>query len=159
MDADSLIRPHREAYPFDMVRPFWDFLEIKAKEGIIGSPEIIFNMELTPASNNPDALYQWAKEQLGILFYPVENPIQICYSEIVNHVQNCGKYKQQWVASFLSGADPWVIAYAMAMGGKIVTFEKSEPNSKRPKIPDIADYFGVKHISLYEMLKELGFKL
>lgn len=104
-------------------------------------------------------MHEWAKELKGVLFIPVENSIQNCFSELADFVQNCGRYKQQWIASFLSGADPWIIAYPMALGGKIVTFEKSEPKSQRPKIPDIADHFGIEHLNLYEMLKQLGFKL
>ena len=161
LDADSLITPHRGPYPFGMVQPFWDFIETKAQDGIISSPQIILDIELTATStsNPPDALQQWAKGLKGVLFIPVDNSIQISYSQVVDYVQNCGKYKQQWIAQFLAGADPWVIAYPMAMGGRIVTFEKSQPRAKRPKIPDIANHFGVKHFSLYEMLKKLGFKL
>ena len=159
LDADSLIRPHREAYQFDMVRPFWDFLESKARDGIIASPEIVLDKELISNSKNTDPLQEWGKGLKGILFLPIEDQIQVCYSQVVDYVQNCGKYKQQWVASFLDGADPWVVAYPMAKGGNIVTFEKPQPSAKRPKIPDIADHFGLRPLTLYEMLKELGFRL
>ncbi|MFQ5827189.1 MAG: DUF4411 family protein, partial [Dehalococcoidia bacterium] len=57
---------------------------------------------------------------------------------------------------FLSGADPWVIAHAKALGGRVVTFEKPEPISTKPKLPDVAGEFGVKCISLWDMLTELN---
>ncbi|HJX13119.1 MAG TPA: DUF4411 family protein, partial [Dehalococcoidales bacterium] len=56
---------------------------------------------------------------------------------------------------FLKGADPWVIAYAKAHGGIVVTFETPAPFAQKPKIPDIADLFGVKHKNLWDVLDEL----
>ena len=55
-------------------------------------------------------------------------------------------------------ADPWVIAYAKAYGGKVVTFESSKPLQKKPKIPDVAELFDVKCIDIWDVLDELGYE-
>ncbi len=159
IDADSLIVAHRGPYQFGMVQPFWDFVELKAREGIIGSPEIILDSELTSTSNKPDDLQLWAQQFNGILFLPVVDAAQVSFGRVADYVQNCGRYGQEWIVRFLDGGDPWLIAYAMAMGGTIVTFEKSEPRAKRPKIPDIAQEFGVSCMTLYEMLAKLKFRI
>lgn len=160
LDSDSLITPHRGPYSFSYGTTLWDFLEMKAHESVIGSPEIVLNMELTSTSSkNKDKLEEWAKELRGVLFVPAEASVQAEYSKVVNYVQTSGKYKQQWIASFLAGADPWLVAYPMALGGRIVTFEAPAPKGMNPKIPDVAQHFGLKKcLTMWEMLTELAFK-
>ncbi|MFH1002644.1 MAG: DUF4411 family protein, partial [Chloroflexota bacterium] len=81
--------------------------------------------------------------------------VQQAFGVIAENVKNNKNYADFWVHKFLGGADPWVIAHARALGGRIVTFEKPEPYSKKPKIPDVAALFDIKCISLWDMLTEL----
>ena len=158
-DADSLIESHRGPYRFETLPQFWDFLEEKAKDGMIASPEIILDKELSAdPDDEQDVLEKWAKELRGIMFLGPNEAVQNAYKEVVNYVQNNGKYRPYWVAKFLDGADPLLIAYAKALGGRIVTFETRQPEAKKPKIPDVAEYFGVACINLYDMLTEMNAK-
>ena len=161
VDTDSLIAPYRGPYSFSYGTSFWDFIESKAREGIIASPKIVFERELatTLPIENKDALELWARELLGILFLPPEPSVQAEYSRVVNYVQSSGRYGQQWIASWLGIADPWIVAYPMALGGRIVTFETPAPNGQKPKIPDVANNFGISCISIWDMLKELNFRI
>jgi len=156
MDSNSLITPHRGPYRFEVVPQYWDFLKEKAEEGVIGSPELVLDKELT--SSNPDVLEQWAKPLRGILFLPADSATQLRYSDVAQYVQTNPRFKQYWIAPFLAGADSWLVAYASALGGRIVTFEKPEPLAKKPKVPDIAQHFGVDCVNLWDMLAELKFK-
>jgi len=159
MDTDSLIKPHRESYRFEVVPQYWDFLKQKAEEGVIGSPELVLDKELT--SSNPsqaDALEQWAKPLRGILFLPPDSATQLRYSDVAQYVQTNPRFKQHWIAPFLAGADSWLVAYASVLGGRIVTFETPQPLARKPKVPDIAQHFGVNCVSLWDMLAELKFK-
>ena len=104
-----------------------------------------------------DALEQWAKPLKGVMFLPADQPTQLAYSDIANWVQAQARFKQQHIAPFLAKADCWLVAYAKACGGRIVTFEKPQPASTRPKIPDVAGQFAVECISLWDMLDELHF--
>ena len=160
LDADSLIRAHRGAYRFSFDTPFWNFLEMKARDGIIGSPQIVFDNEIASTSKieEKDRLELWARELKGIFFLPPTDSVQVEFGKVVNYIQNNGRFTKPNVAKCLSGADPWLVAYPMALGGKIVTFEASAPISKDPKIPDVANEFGIKCINLWDMLDILAFK-
>ena len=152
LDTVSFVTPYRTAYRFATVPKFWEFLEQKSKEQVVVSSELVLQ-ELT--DDDPDELGIWAKQQQGTLFLaPTEN-VQKVFGQVAESVKNNTQYADYWVHKFLSGADPWIIAHAKAFGGRVVTFEKSEPNAKRPKIPDVAAPFGVKCISLWDMLTEL----
>ncbi|MDP2743555.1 MAG: DUF4411 family protein [Dehalococcoidia bacterium] len=159
MDADSFIEPYRGPYRFETLPQFWDFLKQKAEEGIIASPELLLEKELTADDpKDSDALEKWAMPLKGIMFLGADESVQACYREIVQYVQSNSIYKPHWVTKFLDGVDPWVIAYAKAHGGRVVTFEKPQPEAKKPKIPDVAKHFKVKCITVYDMLAELKVK-
>lgn len=169
LDTDSLVRPHREFYRFVTVPKFWEFLEQKAKEGVIASSQFVLEElekgkprkakphESKPDKDKPDKLLTWAKSQQDVLFQAPTDSVQKIYAQIAESVEGNSKYGKHWVQEFLAGADPWIIAHAKALGGRVVTFEKPpEPNSKRVKIPDVAAQFGVECISLWDMLSELN---
>ena len=54
---------------------------------------------------------------------------------------------------FLQGADYYLIAQAKARGYIIVTHEKPSDSRKKIKIPNVCIGFGVKYITVYEMLR------
>lgn len=161
LDANCLIIAHRTAYRFSFNSPFWDFLKTKAHDGVLGIPQIVFDVEIasTEKIGNKDELELWARELMGILFLPPNDSVQIEYGRVATYVQNNGRFAQHHVAEFLAKADAWIIAYPMALGGKIVTFEASAPRSTKPKIPDVAKEFGIECLSLWDMLAELSFKI
>ena len=68
-----------------------------------------------------------------------------------------GRYERNQAGLFLAKADPWLTAHAIAGGGKVVTQEtRVGDNSRRVKIPNVCDFFGVESLNVYEMLRELG---
>lgn len=157
-DSDSLITPSRTSHRFSRGTKLWDFLEQKALEHMIGSPDIVLNLEIIHTDKSKaDALEKWAKKLDGILFLPPDDSVQTYYAQIVQAVNANPQYKVFETQPFLARADPWVIAYAKAYGGKVVTFEVSKPLQKKPKIPDVAESFGVKCLNLWDTLDELGF--
>lgn len=153
-DTDSLITPNRGPYRFGTVPRFWEFLEQKAAEGIIASPEQVFH-EL---DGNDDELAKWAKRQRGTFFKSPDENVQEALRHIADFVKDSPRYLPHQVAFFLSGADPWVIAHTLALGGRIVTFEKPEPAAKKPKIPDVAGEFNLTCISLWDLLSYLNWR-
>jgi len=155
LDTDSLITPSRGPYTFDILPPFWDFLEQKGEEGLVASSELV----LVELMEGDDPLKEWAKEQGVTLFHAPTQAVQERLSEIAERVTHNSRFRPHHVAHFLEGADPWVIAHAKASGGRVVTFETSDPHSQRPKIPDVAREFGVECLTLYQMLAELGFQI
>jgi hypothetical protein len=158
-DSDSFITPSRTSHKFSRGTRLWDFLEQKAQNHVIGSPSVVLNLELTHSDpKKADALEKWAKKLDGVLFLQPDKSVQTFYAQVVSAVNVNPQYKAFENQAFLAKADPWVIAYAKAYGGKVVTFECSKPLQKKPKIPDVAEQFGVKCITIWDALDELGFK-
>lgn len=152
LDTDSFVTPYRTAYRFNTVPRFWEFLEQQSKKQVIVSSELVLQ-ELT--GGDPDELAIWAKQQQGTLFLMPTADVQKAYGQIAQSVRNNSQYKAYHVHRFLGNADPWIIAHARALGGRVVTFEKSEPSSTKPKIPDAAAPFGVRCLNIWDMLGEL----
>ncbi|MBI2909639.1 MAG: DUF4411 family protein [Chloroflexi bacterium] len=152
LDADSPITPSRGPYRFSFGTALWDFLHQQADEKLIGSSTLVLG-EL----RDGDELAQWARQQVSLFIVP-DDSVQRAFSEVADKVNGAARFQPQHVQAFLSGADPWIIAHARAYGGRIVTFEKPEPASTKPKIPDVASAFGLSCLSLWDMLGELGFR-
>jgi hypothetical protein len=107
---------------------------------------------------NRDALATWTRQLASILFVPDGKDEQQAVGQISQHV--LGKYARAYADPFLAKADPWVIAHALVNNGIIVTQERREaPSYPKPKIPNVADYFGVKSVDTFEFLDRLGVKL
>lgn len=153
-DSDSLITPSRGPYRFNTVPRFWEFLEDQARQGIIASSEQVF-YELAEYG---DELAAWAKKQRGTFFLAPGEDVQVAFRRVVDFVKDCLMYSHHQIDYFLRGADPWVVAHAVALGGRIVTFEKPEPSAKKPKIPDVAAQFDVACINLYDFLSHLNWR-
>jgi hypothetical protein len=158
-DTSSFINPSQLSHRFSWGTKLWDFLAEKAQEHVIGSPKICLDFELTPSDKRKaDDLAKWAQDLDGILFLPPSDNVQIYQAETVRYVSTNSQYSPPHIQAFCAKADTWVIAYAKAYGGKIVTFEKSAPLSKEPKIPDIARaLFEIDSIILWDALDELGY--
>ena len=131
LDSDTLIRPYREL-TFDWLPSLWMTLREKGVEGVIASSEYVYE-ELKDGN---DALSEWAAECRDFgLWVPVDESVQRAYSAIADYVARHQTYAPEHVATFLGKADAWIIAHALAGGGRVVTFEVPQPLSARPKNP------------------------
>ena len=155
LDTDSLVRPSAEGYRFAILPGFWEFLEEMARQQVVATSVRVLQ-ELESRQEHPDELLLWARKQTGTLFQEPSKDVQETLRQVVDVVVNTPRYYPHHVHKFLGGADPWVIAHAKASAGKVVTFEKSEPNSHKVKIPDVAREFGVQCTNIYDALTELG---
>ena len=69
-------------------------------------------------------------------------------------------FRPQAKTQFLGGADPFLIAYAVAHGHTVVTDEILIPGElKRVKIPAVCQQFAVPCTSPFEMLRAEGARL
>jgi len=81
--------------------------------------------------------------------------VQGCLSEIADYV--IARYESQQAQSFLTGADPWVIAQSKIDSAVVVTQEALVGiNSKKVKVPNICDEFDVHYLDTYGMMRTLG---
>jgi len=161
MDSNTFIAPFRTYYPFDFAPSFWKFLASNILSGNI----VVLKKVYDEVLKGSDDLSLWIKG-LSMTSLDHRTPdITSKVQDILTHIQTStnlynNKALTEW--SDKNRADAWLVAAAMVHDYKIVTFEL--PNSSlgtnvtgHPKIPDVASNFGVDCISLYEMMRNLGF--
>jgi hypothetical protein len=77
-------------------------------------------------------------------------------SQAPQWVEDNTQYSRAAKQKFVSGADPWLVAYARANEFILATYEVSSPESKSLiKLPDVARQFDVKSLPPYVMLRRL----
>ena len=156
LDANVYIRPHREGfYSFGLAPTFWQLLEQKANEGVIASPRQVY----TELAGFGDNLADWViARQNSSLFVDASQLVQESVTRVADYIMQ--NYRGHRAEEFLGGADPWVIAHAIADNGIVVTYEtRRDLTAQTPKIPNVCQAFRVRCVTLYQMLQELGIVL
>lgn len=161
LDTNIFIQAHRESYPLDVVPSFWGKIIELAKNGNILSIDKV-KKEICDNSSHEDELSDWCTTNLNDDFF-VDTSIYINrYFDIIRWAYSkSSHYTSNAIEEFLKIdlADPWLIAYAKENDVIIVTYEKSDPLTKRRiKIPEPCKHFGVEYISLIEMFRQLRVK-
>jgi hypothetical protein len=153
LDANVFIEAARHYYAFDLRTPFWDILVRRAEDGVIGSIDRV-KQEL---DRGKDELAEWANERFADAFHSTdEEDITKNYREVMTWVQGQAQFLEAAKAEFASGADGWLVAYAMAKGCIVVTHEQPQPDVRtRVPIPNICHAFGVRYVDTFKMLREL----
>ena len=78
------------------------------------------------------------------------------YEEVMLWVQRNPQYYDPAKANFATEADGWLVAYALAHGGIVITNEQSRRESKsRILLPDVCDNFNVTYRDAFHMLRKL----
>ncbi len=152
IDTNVLIEAKNGPYAFDIVPGFWEWLDEMVKSGRLYSTETVYD-ELTDGN---DELAEWVKERRNRGFFISHSEeVQKKFPQIADYIYST--YEPPHAESFLSGADPWVIAQALADNSTVVTREATvSPYSKKVKIPNICNEFGVRCIDTFTMLRESG---
>ena len=162
IDANTLITPFKTYYPFDFAPSFWAFIE----SNILNDNIAVLSMVYAEVAKGTDELAKWI-EGLGLTVIDHRVPAIVSkYRDVLTHIRmSTTLYNSKALAEWSDNnrADAWLVAASMANGQKLVTFER--PNSSlgtsltsHPKIPDVAAHFGIECVSLYEMMRDLGFK-
>ena len=156
IDSGVLISSHRGLYAPELVPGFWNFIETNLKSGTIRMPKVCFD-EITDGS---DWLVGWCKDRRTIGYFCVKSSahkdVHRCMTIVSDHV--VATYSGPSAADFLKGGDPWVIAYAMATGGFVVTEELRNTYKTKVKIPTVAKQLRVPWKATHEMCRELKAK-
>lgn len=156
LDSNTFIEANKGPYGFDIAPGFWLLIEQKAEESVVSSSSLVFD-ELV--NDFEDDLADWAKTRKDSnLFADPDELVQESFRLIAEYVN--ANYEQNQAFVFLGGADPWLIAHALAYGGQVVTQEvKVSASSKKVKIPNVAEVFGVGCLNTYQMIRQLGASL
>jgi hypothetical protein len=156
LDSNVYIEAHRRYYAFDIAPGFWDGLVRLAEQQIICSPILVYN----EIAVSHDVLAKWAKLNKDLLFVEIDDPTQEVFKQIVDQIVL--SYEPHQVQNFLSGADPWVIAYAKVHQLAVVTMESARDEiqnadgkiSGRIKIANICHRFDIPYKDTFALLRE-----
>lgn len=156
LDSNIFIEAKNHAYGMSFHPGFWKFLEIGIVNGNILLLDAVWD-ELTHFSE--DELAVWA-QSLKIFVTPAKTKPEILarFQEASEFVINNKRWTKR-VNEFLSGADLWVIATAMADKKHIAIVTNEQPdinnNCQTPKIPAVARCLGCESMGLWSFLREV----
>lgn len=131
----------------------WDWLANNDKDCC--SIKAVYD-EISPDNST---LKAWAKSMHNGYF--IDNfidPIQKEVRRVIQYVESHYPDSPERT-KFLDKADPWLIATAMHLNADIITFEKPvNPSSTKPKIPDVASYFGITCHNFFDFCRNHNIK-
>lgn len=148
IDTCSLIQMRR-VYPKDIFPGAWEKLTDLSSKGILISAEDV----LEELKVFDDEILEWAFGQSD-MFVPLDHPIQQIATTILNSHPTLIDLKMN-----KSSGDPFLIATAIHKKCVLVTEEKPTNSTKKTKIPNVCEVFGVECISLVSMFRNEGLKL
>lgn len=154
LDSNALIEAKNRYYAFDICPGYWDFVIRDFGRGNATSIIHVWDeIEL-----GGDDLTTWMKGNLDKKqFYDCAKDADVVtqYRVVSSYVTSAYAGKPNAISDFLepSVADPWLVAYALAYEGTIVTQETPKPSMKKVSLVDVCDHFGVRHINMIEFLR------
>lgn len=157
LDSNAFIQAKNHFYRFSFCPGFWDWVLTRHGAGAIFSVEKVED-ELKLGA---DQLTTWVTNTAPNGFF-IQPTTQVATAQgvVARWVHAQAVYSHTEVAWFLGKADPWLIAQAIEGGYEIITFEEMvPPNSSKVKIPNVASNFGVRCVSLYDVLEASGAQL
>jgi hypothetical protein len=152
LDANTYIQAKNFHYDMDFCPAYWDWLDKQFAAGALGSIKSVYD----EIANKGDNLSVWVSTREYQFDAVSDQATQELMRLVAVYVTSLPNMNPANVAQFLSGADPWLIARAIATGKTVVTYEALAPaNSKKVKIPNVCQHFGVPCIDTYQLLKLL----
>ncbi|WP_380181638.1 DUF4411 family protein [Kalamiella sp. sgz302252] len=152
LDANTYIQAKNQYYGMDICPAYWDWLDLQFQQGMIASVDMI-GREL---KEGDDELANWVKARPGHFVSNDDATTQQVFTQIVQAVMS-GNYNAGHRDSFLAKADPWIIAKAKSAGAIVVTHESyASFNTKKVKIPNICQQFGVSCLNTFQFLRQLN---
>lgn len=156
LDANTFIEAKNKYYGLDFCPAFWDWIDRERETGALLCVSAIYD----EIANGNDDLAAWirTRKQHGWHCATTADEVQNAYRTVVAHVEahRDAPYTDAAIAEFMRGADPWLIAYALANDHTIVTHEVLNPNiQRRVPIPNVCDALGVDWIGPYQALRTL----
>ena len=153
LDSNVFIEGKKGPYGFDIAPRFWELIDELVAEGRISCPVRVYD-ELLDGQNDLSTWDQ-SRRASGLFMEPAE-PVQEAFRQVTAYAMQ--RYPDnQARRRFLDRADPWVVAHAMAQGGKVVSLEERHLwSSLQVKIPNVGTHFNILCVNTYQMLRELG---
>lgn len=153
LDSNTFVEAKNRYYNMTVCPGYWIWILQKFTAQDVASISIVGD-EL---KKGDDELAGWAKDNPTLFVSVHDDATQACFAKVADFVASAStKMKVGAVEDFLSGADPWLIAKAMATGGTVVTHEAYNPEIKKKfLIPNVCEEFGVSWMNTFDMLYKL----
>lgn len=153
LDSNTFVEAKNRYYNMTVCPAYWVWILQKFTCQDVASLSMVGD-EL---KKGDDELAEWVKDNPDLFGTVHDDATQACFAKVADLVvEKSGKMKVGAVEDFLSGADPWLIAKAMATGGTVVTHEARNPEAKKKfLIPNICEEFGVSWLNTFDMLYKL----
>ena len=148
LDANTFIEAKNTYYGMDFCPAYWDWLENANAAGRVYSIEKVQN-EITAGT---DALATWAAAK-DARFFLAPDPATLPAFATVSAWANSAGYSAGAIGTFLSVADYYLVAQALAHRYAVVTREVASGSLKKIKIPDACIALGVTCLTPFEMLR------
>ena len=166
MDSCAFMTPSRQYYAFDFCPSFWEQVSGHIECGQIA----ILDMVRSEVLRGQDALHDWFDEiTIPQIIRHSEPEVYKVYGKVLDYLNDSPLYHQDAVTKWSRSnvADPWLIAAAKVYQYTVVTAEVHRnikyinPKNpiRNPGLPDVCDQFEVPCMGLFQMMRELHFKL
>lgn len=157
VDANVYINAYTHYYRFKFKTKFWDILKRSAANRG-GRRVVCIDRVKGELVKKTDDLSAWISGLPDDAFEKVDRTdILFHYTKLQNWVTSQTQYFPAAKAAFGNSTDAWIVAYAMAVTGIVVTHEALNPDIKRAiKIPNACNALGIRYINTFTMLDELN---
>lgn len=150
LDTNIFIQAKNEYYGFDICPGFWNWLEEQNRTQAVFSIDPVAKELRT----GKDELADWSKRIGAAFFFPLDNEALAEMPRVINAVE-AGDFRQAVVQQFMKGADPFLVAFALAHDHTIVTHEVHvEGQKSRVKIPTLCRRLSIPSIRTFDLLRK-----
>lgn len=150
LDANVFIEAKNRHYGFDFCPAFWDWLVAQNQAGKVASVEKVAD-ELRVGK---DDLAGWVVAQGNAFFLNPDDAVVTALGTVSDWANDPNNdYQQSAINVFLSTADSWLIAHALAQRRTVVTHEVFAKTIAKIKIPNVCRGLGLDCINPYKMLR------
>jgi len=139
LDTNIFIQAKNLHYGFDFCPAFWDWLIERNRAEKVASIEKVAD-ELHAGD---DELATWAKERGDGFFLPPDGAVVPALARVSAWATG-QTYDAAAIATFLEGADYWLVAHALAHDRTVVTHEAPADTKRRIKIPNACIGLGLR---------------
>ncbi len=156
LDTNFFIQACRY-YPQEIFPSFWNKLQQIIEDETI----VIHETVLEEIFKNEDELTRWIKNTPHFKKVKISEVAFNKYLEMCDWVSNPQQdYLQSAISAFKDNhnADAWICAECAVSGHILVTNEKYGNSRSNVKIPNVCQAFGIEYMSVFDFMREQGFK-
>ena len=148
LDTSVFIESWRQYYAPDVFPALWRRFANGLESGMLVSSDVV----LEELSRKDDDIHRWCKQYPGA-FLEASEKIQLRQRKIITKFPHMVSQGSGIGSSY---ADPWVVATGAEIGCCVVSFERLQASSKKPKIPYVCQELQIRHKTLLEVMQAEG---